>query len=118
MKIAEVKQGMSSVSVKGKVIDVSEPREVNTRYGTRRVADAVIEDDSGQIKLSLWENQIDSVAIGDTVAVSGAYITVFRDQTQLNIPRSGKLEVVNSSAGDGASASDDPSAGGDLSSDE
>ena len=96
MKINEVKQGMSNVTVEGKVIDISESRQVNTRYGPKRVADAVIEDDSGQIKLSLWEDQISSIAIGDMVAVSGAYITVFRDQVQLNIPRSGKLEVVNS----------------------
>jgi replication factor A1 len=96
MKINEIKQGMSNVAVEGKVLDVSEPRQVNTRYGPKRVADAVVEDDSGQIKLSLWEDQIDSVAIGDTVTVSGAYVTIFRDQVQLNIPRSGKLEVVNS----------------------
>ncbi len=96
MKINEVKQGMSNVTVEGKVIDISEPRQVNTRYGPKQVADAEIEDDSGQIKLSLWEDQIKSIAIGDMVTVSGAYITVFRDQIQLNIPRSGKLEVVNS----------------------
>lgn len=93
MKIGEVKPSMSNVSVTGKVIDIAEPREVNTRYGTKRVADAVLEDDSGQIKLSLWEDQISSVAIGDTVTVTGAYVTTFRDQVQLNIPRSGKLQV-------------------------
>lgn len=96
MKISEVKQGMSNVAVEGKIIDISEPRQVNTRYGPRRVADAVIEDDSGQIKLSLWENQINAVAIGDTVAISGAYVTTFRDEPQLNIPRAGKIEVVDS----------------------
>lgn len=98
MKISEVKQGMSNVTVEGKVIDISEPRQVNTRYGPKRVADAVVEDDSGQIKLSLWEDQINSIAIGDSIVVSGAYVTVFRDQTQLNIPKSGKLEVTDSSS--------------------
>ena len=95
MKIGEIKPSMSNVSVTGKVIDIAEPREVNTRYGTKRVADAVLEDDSGQIKLSLWEDQISSVAIGDTVTVTGAYVTTFRDKVQLNIPRSGKLQVGN-----------------------
>jgi len=94
MKISEIQRGMSNISVEGKVIDISEVREVNTRYGKRNVADALLEDDSGQIKISLWENQIESIKIGDTVSVNGAYVTEFRDVLQLNIPRSGKLEVV------------------------
>jgi replication factor A1 len=93
MKIAEIQRGMSNISVEGKIIDISETREVNTRYGKRSVADAMLEDDSGQIKLSLWENQITSVRVGDKITVSGGYVTEFRDVLQLSIPRSGKLEV-------------------------
>ncbi len=93
MKISEIQKGMSSVSVEGKVIDISEVREVNTRYGKKQVADAQIDDGSGEIKLTLWENQIESVKIGDKVTVTGAYITEFRNVMQLNIPRSGKLEI-------------------------
>ena len=93
MKISEIQRGMSNVSVEGKIIDISEVREVNTRYGKKSVADATIEDDSGQIKLTLWEDQIQSISVGDKVTVTGGYVTEFRDVVQLNIPRSGKLEV-------------------------
>ncbi len=44
--------------------------------------------------MSLWEDQIKAVAIGDTVTINGAYVTEFREKLQLSIPRSGKLEVV------------------------
>ena len=93
MKISEVQRGMSNVSIDGKVIDISEPREVSTRYGKKQVADATIEDDTGEIKLSLWENQITSIKIGDMVSVTGGYVTEFRNVVQLNIPRSGKIEI-------------------------
>ncbi len=93
MKISEIQRGMSNISVEGKILDISEVREVNTRYGKRNVADAMVEDDSGEIKISLWENQITSVRVGDKISVSGAYVTEFRDVLQLNIPRSGKLEL-------------------------
>jgi len=93
MKISEIKRGMSNVSVEAKVIDISEARDVQTRYGSRSVADATLEDGSGQISLSLWQDQINSVKVGDKVVVTGAYITEFRDRLQLNIPRVGKLEV-------------------------
>jgi len=94
MKIADIKLGLSGIIVEAKVVEIGESRDVNTKYGVKTVADAILEDDTGQIKLSLWEDQINSVSVGDNVAVRGAYVTQFRDTLQLNIPRSGKLEVV------------------------
>jgi replication factor A1 len=97
MKISELKRGMSGVSMEGRITEISLTRRVNTRYGKRSVADTTIEDETGTIRLSLWEEQIDMVSIGDEVKVTGAYITEFRNILQLNIPRSGKLEVKNNS---------------------
>jgi ssDNA-binding replication factor A large subunit len=93
MKISEIKRGMSGISLTAKVVDISDPRHVQTKYGRRSVADATLEDETGQISMSLWENQINSVAIGDKVTVSGAYVTEFRDKLQLNIPKTGKIEI-------------------------
>ena len=93
MKINEIKLGMSVVSMEGKIIAKSEPRSVRTRFGPRSVADAEIEDETGTIKLSLWEQQIEMVNVGDTVKINEAYVTQFCNQLQLNIPRSGVLEV-------------------------
>jgi ssDNA-binding replication factor A large subunit len=94
MKISDISAGMSNVSVEAKVVDVSESRDVQTRYGPRTVADATLEDETGQITISLWEKQINSVTVGDRVRVVGAYVTKFRDKLQLNIPKSGRLEVL------------------------
>ena len=94
MKIGEIKQGMSGISLQAKVIDISEPREVQTRYGKKNVADALLEDDSGQISLTLWEDNIKSISVGDTVDISSAFVTSFKQKMQLNVPRSGKIEVV------------------------
>jgi replication factor A1 len=93
MKINEIKRGMSDITVEGKIVDKSEPRRVSTRYGPRSVADATLQDETGSIKLSLWEEKIDSVNIGDKVKIGSAYVTEFRNELQLSIPRSGKLEI-------------------------
>ena len=84
---------MSGITVEGKIVDKSETRRVSTRYGPRSVADATLQDETGSVKLSLWEEKIDSVSIGDKVKINGAYVTEFRNELQLNIPRSGKLEI-------------------------
>jgi replication factor A1 len=96
MKIKEIKSGMSNVSVEGKITEISDTRDVQTKYGRRTVADATLEDETGSISLSLWEEQIDSVSVGDKVSISGAFVTQFRDKLQLSIPRSGKIEVLKS----------------------
>ncbi len=93
MKIADVRAGMNNVGLEAKVVDKSEVRNVQTKYGPRNVADAILEDETGQISLSLWENNIALVDIGNTVVVTGAYVTQFKDKMQLNIPKNGKLEV-------------------------
>lgn len=94
MKISDLKSGMSNVDIKAKIIDMSETKNVQTRYGPRSVANATLEDETGQISLSLWESQISSVSIGDIVSIKGGYVTEFRNKLQLNIPRAGKIEVV------------------------
>jgi ssDNA-binding replication factor A large subunit len=94
MKINEIKRGASNISIQAKVIDISDSRDVQTKYGKRSVADATLEDDSGQISLTLWEEKITSIKVGDVVNLAGAYVTEFRDKLQLNIPRTGKIEIV------------------------
>ena len=94
MEISEIREGMSNISLQAKVVEVSEVREVVTRFGRRNVADAILEDASGQINLTLWQEQIDKVKVGDRVKIEGAFATKFKDKLQLSIPRSGKIEVV------------------------
>ncbi len=93
MKISDLKKGLTNISLQAKIIDVGERREVQTRYGKRNVAEAILEDETGQISLTLWEDNISSVSVGDTLDISGAFVTEFKQKLQLNVPRSGKMEV-------------------------
>lgn len=96
MKIAELRDGLRRVDVEAKVLEVSEPREVRSRYTgeTFKVAEATINDDSGTIKLVLWNEQINEAKAGDTVRVENGYIRSFRGEIQLNVGRYGKLTVL------------------------
>jgi replication factor A1 len=87
---------MKRVNVVGKIVQKSEAREVRSRYKdeTYRVADALIDDDSGTIKLTLWNEQIDRVNVNDRVKIENGYITTFRGEIQLNVGRYGTLTIV------------------------
>jgi replication factor A1 len=93
-KISELRAGMNRVDVSAKVLELSEPREVTTRKGEQmRVATVRVKDDSGEISLTLWNEQIEQVKVDNTVKVENGYVTSFRGETQLNVGRYGKLTV-------------------------
>ncbi len=94
MKINEITRGISGIELEAKVIEKGEKREVNTKYGKKSVAEFSIEDETGQINLSLWEEKIDTIKVGDKIKLEGGYVTEFRDKLQLNLPRNGKLETL------------------------
>ena len=96
VKINDLKNGMKQVDVEGRIIEKHATREVMSRYKneTYQVADAVLADDSGQIKLTLWNEQITQVKENDQIKIENGYVTSFRGETQLNIGRYGKLTVL------------------------
>jgi len=95
MKINELKDGMRSVNIVAKVLDMSEPREVRSRYGNQmhRVVTATISDETGTVKLTLWNEQIDKVSVDDTISIENGYVNAFRGEIQLNVGKYGKLDV-------------------------
>jgi replication factor A1 len=93
MEISELKAGMRNVSITGKIDSVGEPRTVNLKAGgTNTVADAIISDESGSIKLSLWGEEINNVQPGDRVSLENGYINTFRGENSLNVGKFGKLK--------------------------
>jgi replication factor A1 len=92
MKISELKAGMRNVSVTAKVDSVGEPRTVNLKSGgTNTVADAMISDETGSIKLSLWGDDIGKIQTGDRISVENGYINTFKGENSVSIGKFGKL---------------------------
>ncbi|MBW6461664.1 MAG: DNA-binding protein [DPANN group archaeon] len=93
IKINELNVGTSDVSIEGTIKEKGEERTVNTRFGTRKVCTFIVEDDTGEINFSLWEDDIAKAKEGDVVTITGAYVTEWQNKFQLNIPKNGTFEV-------------------------
>lgn len=93
--IKDLHDGMKRVDVEAKVVEKGDPREVRSRYKdeTYKIVDAVVADETGSIKLTLWNEQIDMVNIGDNIKIENGYVTSFKSETQLNVGKFGKLSV-------------------------
>ena len=94
--IKDVRAGMSHVNLKAKVVEVSGSRRVTTRYGNyATLAKALIEDETGSIKLCLWNTQIESVKVGDVISIQDAKASRFKGETQLSMGTKGTLQKEN-----------------------
>ena len=96
MKIKDLRDGMKRIEVEAKVIEKAGAREVISRYKdvVHRVANATISDETGNIKLTLWNDQIEQVNVNDNIKIENGYITSFRGEIQLNVGRYGKLSII------------------------
>lgn len=79
---------MRGLDVVGKITSISAQP-----IATRKLAKAILKDDTGLITLNLWGPQADQCKIGDLVKVKDAYAKVHEGKIELNTWRD--IEVLN-----------------------
>ncbi len=95
LHIRDLRTGMKQVNLKAKILEIARPTLVFTRFGNyASVANALIADETGTIKLCLWNEQIKSISAGDTVQIENARVSTFRGERQLRIGKNGMLNIV------------------------
>lgn len=95
MDIKDLQPRQGNVEIIAKVIEVSEPREFQKFGKTGNVANAVIEDSTGKVKLTLWNEQIEMVKPGYKVKITNGYVNEYQGDMQLTTGKFGKLEILN-----------------------
>ncbi len=95
LHISDSRIGMRKVNLKAKVLEITKPALVVTRYGTcAKVANALVSDETGTIKLCLWNEQISSISVGDVLQIENASVSMFRGERQLRVGKHGMLNIV------------------------
>jgi replication factor A1 len=93
MEIKDLKPRQGSIEVVGEVIEKGEVREFE-KFGKKgRVCNAKIKDATGEIALTLWNEQIDQVNVGDTVHIINGYVNEWQGEPQLTSGKFGTIEV-------------------------
>jgi len=94
MKISELQPRQGKVDIEAEVVSIEEPRTFNKFGKEGRVANATIKDDSGEIKLTLWNDDIDKVKEGSKIKITNGYVNEFQGEKQLTAGRLGKIEII------------------------
>jgi len=94
VKIESLTPFSRGVNVLGKILEKGEVRTVTFRSdGTEHhVADALIGDESGCIQLTLWDEAIEEISVGDVIEIENGYVNTFRGSMRLNIGKYGSYK--------------------------
>jgi replication factor A1 len=100
MAVKDLQARMGNVNIELTISEKSEPREFEKFGKTGRVCNCVGRDDTGKISLTLWNDDVDKVNIGDKVKITNGWVGEYQGELQLSTGKFGKLEVEK---GDGLS---------------
>lgn len=94
VKISKLTIGQGNVDVEGTIKEIGELR-VFSKFGRElRVADSILEDGSGAVKLTLWNDDFDKFKAGDKVKITNGYVREFQGEKQLTAGKFGKIEKI------------------------
>lgn len=93
-KVMELKPEMRNINMTVRVISSDEPKTISTRSGQRTISEAIVGDETGRVKLTLWGKAAGTVEEGQVIEIRGAWTTTYRGDVQLNIGGANNVKVV------------------------
>jgi len=93
----QAKNMRDGVNIEGTVERKGEPRTVNMRKGgTIDVCDAFLVDaEGGEIKLTLWGDDIPKFNNGDKIKITNGYTNSFKGEVALTKGKFGQMEIIS-----------------------
>ncbi len=84
-----------TATVHATVKSLEATREIPSNDGsTRKVRNANLKDQSGEIVFTLWAGEVDMVQEGDHVMITDGWVKDYKGKPQISLGRSGKLTKV------------------------
>lgn len=94
MEIKDVQANQGNIDIVAEIAEKEEPRSFEKFGKTGRVCNAKLKDASGEIKLTLWNEDIDKVNVGDKIHLQNGWCSEYKGERQLSSGKFGKLELV------------------------
>lgn len=94
MKVKDIAPNMSFPEIDVEVASVEPERQFEKFGKTGRVANAIVKDDTGEIKMTLWNEEIDKIKPGMKLKISKGYCKEWNGERQISIGKFGSFEVL------------------------
>ena len=90
--ISEIQPRQGKIELEAEIISKDTPKEFEKFGNSGRVCTFTIKNDSGEIKLTLWNKDVDEYNVGDKIRIINGYCNEFQGEMQLTTGKFGKIE--------------------------
>ena len=96
-KIEDLQPPEENITVIFEVVEKGEIRDIYKRHSgeTHHVCDFKVADDTAQIILTLWQDDIDATEVGQTYKLENGFTNLFNNRLRITKGRSGELSTVD-----------------------
>lgn len=109
MKIKEALAQQQATLKNVEITELEDTREFTKRGRTLRVQNGKVKDDSGEMGLALWNEEVDQFEEGDKVDITDGWVKEWQGDLQISSGRSGEIAKAGDSGSPGnGDGSDSP----------
>jgi len=94
MEIKDLQSNQGNIDLVLTVIEKGDTRTFEKFGRTGSVCTAKVKDDSGEIKLTLWNEDIDKINQGDKIHLKNGWCSEFQGEKQISAGKFGEIEVL------------------------
>jgi ssDNA-binding replication factor A large subunit len=95
MKLNELRPGMENVDLEVDILNIGEPREIETYSGLKHtIVECEVKDETEIMRLTVWNETIEElkkVKSGDHVLLTNCFITSYKGVLSVNIGRESEI---------------------------
>jgi replication factor A1 len=90
MKIDELEPNSA---LKNLVVSI-DSLELPQDAGESKIQEGIVSDDTGQVRISLWNDQVDKFKEGDKVLITTGWCKEFKEELQISSGKFGEIKLV------------------------
>ncbi|MDO8481160.1 MAG: OB-fold nucleic acid binding domain-containing protein [Nanoarchaeota archaeon] len=94
MAIKDLQARQGNVNLTLDIVEKAAVREFE-KFGKKgRVCNAKAQDETGSITITLWNDDVDAVNVGDKIQIENGWVSEWQGELQLGTGKFGKLTIV------------------------
>jgi len=94
MNINELVENKPGSIEKATIIEKEEPRSFAKFGKDGKVCNCTLEDSTGKVQLTLWNEQVDQFQKGDVITLKEGWVKSWNNQLQISTGRNGTIEKI------------------------
>jgi len=94
MKVKDLRANNSVDSIELEIVSKGESKAFSTARGSGSLCNCAGKDETGEIKITLWNEQINQVEEGNKIRIDNGWVSEYKGEKQLSTGRQGTITVL------------------------